>query len=301
MKTTTRKKMRENALGWALILPSVIFIALFTLYPLVLSGRNSLYRNNLSTVIPRFAGFENYQGLVSDRVFLKTIGNTALFTAVTVPLCMAAALALALLLRRAGKWVRPVLRFAWFYPTVIPLVAVANLWLFIYTPDYGLLSAALSRFGIPGRNWLGNPQTVMPALMVLYLWKQSGYFMIFFLAGLQQIDKDIQEAARIDGAGAFASFWRITLPLLMPTILFVFIISATASFKTVDHLVIMTRGGPDNASNLLLYYIYETAFSFWDLGKADAMTVTLIAMMSLFIAANLRYFDKRIHYQGGHS
>lgn len=293
-----KNTIKRNIKGWALVFPSLLFIGLFTIYPLFKAGATSLFRENLSTITPVFVGLENYRGLLADEVFMKTLGNTIAFSLATVPLGMALALAFALAAQKAIPRLKGFLRLAWFHPTVIPLVAVANIWLFIYTPDYGLLAEALSLFGIRNLNLLGNPDAVMPAMIVLYAWKQAGYFMIFFLAGLQQISPEYYEAARIDGAGGFDSFRRITFPLLMPTTLFVFVISATASFKTVDHLLIMTRGGPDNASNLLLYYIYETAFGFWDIGKAAAMTMVLFALLSGAIVMNIRWFEDRIHYQG---
>ncbi len=298
MQSKYRKDLRQALTGWALVLPSLAGIGLFTLYPVLSACVSSLFRDNLSTSLPLFIGLGNFRDLYADPVFRKVLGNSIWFSAATVPLSMLVALALALLLQHCSRRLRPYIRLFWFYPTVIPLVAAANIWLFIYTPDYGLLDSLFGAVGIRGHNWLGSPDSVLPALVAFYVWKQAGYFMLFFLAGLQQINGDYYEAAKLDGARYGTVLRRITLPLLMPTLLFVFIIAATASFKTVDHLVIMTRGGPDNASNLLLYYIFETAFSFWDIGRAAAMTVVLIALMFALIVLNLRYFDKRIHYQG---
>lgn len=299
MQRRRERRAREAVKGWLLVLPSLLFIGAFTVFPVLQAARSSFFLDNLSSPRPSFAGFENYRTLFADAVFRKVLANSLAFSFAVVPLSMAAALALALIVRRSFSRLRPILRFAWFHPTVVPLVAVANVWLFIYTPDYGLLDSALSLFGARGPNWLGDPVTVMPSLIVFYVWKQAGYFMIFFLAALEQISGEYYEAARLDGACGLTIFRRVTLPLLKPSILFVFLISCTASFKTVDHLVVMTRGGPDNASNLLLYYLYETAFSFWDLGKAAAMTMLLIALLLAVIVMSIRHFDRRIHYQGG--
>jgi sn-glycerol 3-phosphate transport system permease protein len=293
-----KKRYKDNVTAWLLIMPTLLIVGLFTFWPVVKALADSFYRNNLATPLPQFAGFENYRHLFEDSVFVKTLENSLGYALVTVPLSMIVALGLALLVHHSSKKIQPFLRLSWFYPTIVPLVAAANIWLFIYTPDYGLIDSVLGWFGFNARNWLGNPDTVMPSLVILYIWKQSGYFMIFFLAGLQQISSEYYEAARIDGAHSYVMFRHITFPLLMPTVLFVFIISFTAAFKTVDHLVIMTKGGPDNASNLLLYYIFETAFSFWDIGKAAAMTVILILLLLAVIIMSLGYFDRRIHYQG---
>jgi len=298
MKRNQQRVVNENLVGWLLVAPTLVIVGVFTVWPVFKAMADSFFRSDLATPIPFFSGLENYKRLFEDEVFLKTLKNSIVFAFVTVPLSMVVALSLALLVQHGLKKIRPFLRLSWFHPTIVPLVAVANIWLFMYTPDYGLIDTVLGWFGIRGTNWLGNPATVMPSLIVLYVWKQSGYFMIFFIAGLQQISGEYYEAARIDGAHGYAMFRHITLPLLMPTVLFVFIISFTASFKTVDHLVIMTKGGPDNASNLLLYYIFETAFSFWDIGRAAAMTVILILLLLAVIIVSLRYFDRRIHYQG---
>lgn len=303
----TRRGAREGLLGWALVLPALALIGLFTLWPLVQAGISSLYRNDLSTAVPQFIGLGNYKALLGDRVFWKALGNNLVFALATVALSMAIALCFALLAHHARSGLRPSLQLAWFLPTVIPMVAAANIWLFIYTPSYGLLDSVLKAivdpiaalFRLPAYssgNWLGNPSSVMPSLIAMYVWKEAGYFMLFFLVGLERIDRQYYEAARLDGAGNWTVFRRITAPLLMPTALFVLIIACTTAFKTVDHLVIMTKGGPDNASNLLLYYTYQTAFSFWDIGKASALTVCLLALLSVLIALNLRYFDRRIHY-----
>ncbi len=154
----------------------------------------------------------------------------------------------------------------------------------------------LDIFGANGPNWLGSQTTVMIALIVMIIWKDAGFFMIFYLAGLQNLPKDVYEAAMIEGAKPFQMFRRITFPLLMPTTLFVMIVSITNAFKNVDHLYIMTKGGPDNASNLLLYYIYEAAFTNWDLGKAAVLTVVLITLLLAITAFNYLFLDRRIHY-----
>ncbi len=176
------------------------------------------------------------------------------------------------------------------------MIAIANIWLFIYTPDYGLLDKFIGVFGLTGYNWLGDPDWVMLSMIVMIIWKEAGFFMIFYLAGLQNLPREVYEAAEMEGASAFQAFRKITFPLLMPTTLFVMVIATTNSFKLVDHLYIMTKGGPNNASNLLLYHIYETAFSFWDMGKASVLTVVLLVILLVISVFNYAYLDKRIHY-----
>ena len=192
---------------------------------------------------------------------------------------------------------RGFLRLAYFTPTVLPMIAVANIWLFFYTPQYGLLDQLTGLAGLPERNWLGNPDTVLGAMIVVAIWKEAGFFMIFYLAALQQISPTLGEAAALEGASRWQYFWRVLFPLLMPTTLFVLINALINSFRLVDHIIVMTRGGPNNASSLLLYYIYQVGFSFWDSAYAAAITVVLLFILGLTAFVKFRFLDRRTHYQ----
>jgi len=152
-------------------------------------------------------------------------------------------------------------------------------------------------FGLPGWNWLGDPRTVMGCLIVMVIWKEAGFFMIFYLAALQQLSPDLEEAAAVEGAGRWTIFRRITFPLLMPTTLFVAVNAVINSFKLVDHLVIMTKGGPSNASTLLLYYIYEIGFRFWDSSYAAALTMVLLVLLGATALAQFVFLERRTHYR----
>ncbi|WP_279401270.1 carbohydrate ABC transporter permease [Piscibacillus salipiscarius] len=242
-----------------------------------------------------FSGLDQYKEVFTDEIFAKVMVNNLLFMIGTVPTSIFLAMYLAIWLNKRMKG-SALLRTSFFYPTVIPLIAVANIWLFIYTPQYGLLDKFLQMFGTSGPNWLGDPGFVMVAMIIMIIWKDAGFFMIFYLAGLQNLPRDVYEAAVMEGASPWQMFRHVTFPLLMPTTLFVMIVAITNSFKNVDHLYIMTKGGPDNASNLLLYHIYEVAFTNWDLGKAAVLTVILIVVMLSITAFNYLYLDRKIHY-----
>jgi len=290
------RQLKTNAFAWFLLLPSVVFLALFTFYPMGKTIVLSLYRKDLTTRIPEFIGLDNYIAMAGDSTFWKVMSNNLWFAAVTVPASIALALAMAVFANKITRfkyWVRT----SFFSPTIIPMIAVANVWLFIYTPEYGLLSRAINYVGQGNLNWLGDPKLVMWAMMVMIVWKEAGYFMIFFLAGLQNISKELYEASDMDGVGGWTVFRKITFPLLMPTTLFVMIVALTNSFKWVDHLWTMTKGGPDNASNLLLFYIYEQAFTFWDQGMASALTVVMIVLLLVIAALQFFGLDRKIHYQ----
>ena len=176
---------------------------------------------------------------------------------------------------------RAFLRLAYFTPTILPMIAVANIWLFFYTPEYGLLEQATKALGGSSHNWLGSKSTALASLMVVTVWKEAGFFMIFYLAALQQISPSLAEAAAIEGASRSYFFRRVHFPLLMPTTLFVMVNAVINAFRLVDHVVVMTRGGPDNATSLLLYYIYEIGFRFWDSTYAAALTMVLLAMLGV--------------------
>lgn len=289
----SRAKFKENIFAYALLLPSLIFLGLFTFYPTLKSFYLSFFDTLFGSA--QFVGLDQYKAVFGDDIFKQVIKNNLILVIGTVPTSIFLAMYLAIWLNGKLKG-NALLRASFFYPTVIPMIAIANIWLFIYTPDYGLLDKTLALFNIQGANWLGDPSWVMYALIIMLIWKEAGFFMIFYLAGLQNLPREVYEAAKIEGAKPVQSFRYITFPLLMPTTLFVLIVSMTNAFKMVDHLFIMTKGGPNNASNLLLYYIYETAFSFWDLGKAAVLTVVLLAILLTISIFNYVFLDKRIHY-----
>src|SRR4030095_3894233 len=178
------------------------------------------------------------------------------------------------------------------------MIAVANIWLFFYTPEYGLLEQVTGWFGAPRHNWLGSKSLVMWALSIMTIWKEAGFFMIFYLAALQSLSPNLAEAAAIEGASRWYFFRRVTFPLLMPTTLFVLVNAVIHAFRLVDHIVVMTRGGPDNATALLLYYIYEIGFRFWDSAYAAALTMVLLVLLAAVALAQFAFLERRTHYQG---
>jgi len=286
----------NSVIPWLLLLPAMVLLVGFTHYPAL----STLWHSFLST--PKggrpavYVGLENYALMVDDPVFWQSLTNNLWYALGTIPVSIALAIAMALWVseRLAG---RGVLRLAYFTPTVLPMIAVANIWLFFYTPQYGLLEQVAHALGLPPHNWLGNPRTALGALMVVAIWKEAGFFMIFYLAALQQISPTLAEAAALEGASRWQYFRRVQFPLLMPTTLFVLINALINSFRLVDHLFVMTRGGPDNASSLLLYYIYEVGFSFWDSAYAAALTVVLLALLAVIAIVKFRILDRRTHYQ----
>src|SRR5690606_38915798 len=282
--------------GWLLLLPAMVLLIAFTHYPAVATFWNSLFSTPKATRPAVFVGMDNYHAMLEDPVFWQAFWNNMAYAAITIPASVIIALIMALWVneRLAG---RGFLRLAYFTPTVLPMVAVANIWLFFYTPQYGMVDQIVGFFGIPASNWLGTKATALPALMVVTIWKEAGFFMIFYLAALQQVSPSLRDAARLEGASRWQYLRRVLLPLLMPTTLFVLVNALINAFRMVDHVLVMTRGGPDNASTLLLYYIYEVGFSYWDTSYAATLSVVLLLALSIAALAKFCWLDRRTYYQ----
>jgi sn-glycerol 3-phosphate transport system permease protein len=243
-----------------------------------------------------FVGLENYAVMMDDPTFWKSLRNNFWFALVTIPVSIALSIAMALWVndKIAG---RQFLRMSYFLPTVLPMIAVANIWIFFYTPGYGLINQVLQLFGVASQNWLGDPSLVLGSVIVVAIWKEAGFFMIFYLAALQTLSPSYKEAAQIEGASTWYFFRRVQWPLLMPTTIFVLVNALINAFRMVDHIIVMTKGGPDNASSLLLFYLYEVGFKFWDQGYASALTAVLLAILALVGLLQFFVLDRRTHYR----
>ncbi len=272
-------------------------MVLFTYLPLVRSFIDSLYDYRMVSEGVRYVGFENYLRLFRDPYFHAAIGNNLIYIVFTVLPGMMLALALALALKQntlLNRWLRAV----FFFPTIIPLVAAAALWSFIFLPDIGLFDHYIGHFfGSGSHNFLGRQETALGALIIISIWKFSGYYMLFFLAGLQSIPDDAMEAARIEGASSIQCFFYITLPLLRPTITFVGIVSLVYAVTQIDHVAIMTNGGPASATTVILHYIQSTAMQSQDFGKASAATFLTIVSLFLVSWVNLKVIDRGTYYE----
>lgn len=287
---------RQAVHAWLMLLPALVLLVAFTHWPAVATLIDSLHATPRGGQPGPWVGLENYAVMVDDPVFWQAVRNNLGFAAATIPLSMALALAMALWVneRLAG---RAFVRMAYFTPTVLPMIAVANIWLFFYTPQYGLLEQLRGALGLPAHNWLGDPSTALACVTVVAVWKEAGFFMIFYLAALQTLNPSLKEAAAIEGASRWYFLRRVQWPLLMPTTLFVLVNAVINAFRLVDHLFILTRGGPDNASTLLLYHLYEVGFKFWDTGYAAALTVVLVAVLAAVALLQFFVLDKKVHYQ----
>ncbi len=289
-------KRRQTIYGWLLLSPALIMLTAFAFYPTIATVWTSLFSRGTRKRPSEFVGLENYRSLFEDPTFWLVVENNLWYAGVTIPASIIIALVMALWAN--GKIpARSFVRSAYFTPTVLPMIAAGNLWLFFYTPGFGVLDQIGGLFGLPSVNWLGQPDTALWAVCAVTVWKEAGFFMIFYLAALQTIPPDLKEAADIEGASRWTYTWRVVLPLLMPTTLFVLVNAMINSVKLIDHLFILTKGGPSDASMLLLYYIWENAFAFFDAPIAAATTILVLIVLSLVAAVQFRFIDRRTHYR----
>ena len=286
---------KEVLSGWALLLPALIIMLVFTVYPVFRSLYLSLTKYKMGMTAPEFIGFDNFVRLWKSSTFWKVMGNTVYFALLTVIPSMVLGLCLAMLVNRTGKHIG-FIRSAFFYPSIMPMIAIAATWLFIYMARNGLFDQLLQSMGFEPMDVLSHKETVLPAMAVMYVWRESGYLMVFFLSGLQAINQDVMEAASIDGATGWKTFRYITLPLLAPTTLFISTIAFTNCFKLADQVIIMTEGAPNNASTLLLYYIYQQGLTNMNYGVSSALTVIMLALLMLVSMPRFFSQDRKIHY-----
>jgi sn-glycerol 3-phosphate transport system permease protein len=278
----------------ALLAPSLVFLAAFTYWPLLRVIAESF-------IVGRFAGrsaigLDNYQRLFADPHFTRAAFNNVVYAAGTIVPSLVLALLFALVLRETTR-VTALLRTLVVMPLLIPLVAAAALFSFILLPGEGLLDFYLRKLGLGMVNWLGDPDLALGSVIAITVWKNTGYYMLFFLAGLAGVPQDLLDAATIDGAGALRRFRSVTLPMLGPTLGFVVPIALLNALTQIDHVVTMTQGGPSNATNLLLYYIYQQAAQNYDTGLASSATVISAAALLTLSLTSFRLIERGTHYE----
>jgi sn-glycerol 3-phosphate transport system permease protein len=282
--------------GWLLVLPAVALLALFTHWPALETIWASVHTKPVPRHPSHFDLAANYAAMADDPVFWQVLHNNLVYAACTIPLTMLLSLLMALAVHRRIPG-RALLRLAYFTPTILPMVAVANIWLFFFTPGYGLIDRALAPFGLGDWNWLGTASTALPAMIVIAIWKMAGFYMIFYLAALQSLPPELAEASALEGASRWTFFRRVTWPLLMPTTLFVLVNAVIDAFRLVDQIVVLTKGGPDNATALLLYYVFQVGFQYWDTNYAAALTVVLLLILGAAAALQFGLIERRVHYR----
>ena len=292
----SRLRRREALYGYLFILPNTAGFLYFFLLPIVAALVLGFMSWDLIQR-PQWVGLANYIGLVHDPQFWIALGNTIYYTAVSVPISIALSLLLAVAVNTQLRE-RLLYRIAYFMPWVSMPVAIALVWKWIYDPQLGVLDNLLAGLNLPQPGWLNDPLWAMPSLIIMAVWKSLGYNMIIFLAGLQGIPQDLYEAASIDGAGAIARFWRITVPLISPATFFVLVISLISSFQVFDQVYIMTQGNPNDSLRVLATQIYSHGFQYFKMGYATAIAWALFALVLVVTMIQVAGQKRWVHYEG---
>jgi multiple sugar transport system permease protein len=289
-----RLRKGEHIWLWVLLAPTLFGLLIGTLGP-VLAAIGISFSNWDVITPPTFAGLENYKNLLKDPTFRKALMNTVYYVGIMVPVSTALSLGLALLLNqklRGITWYRT----AYFLPVVSSTVAVALVWSWIYSKDFGLLNYVLRTLGLNPIAWLSSTRWAMPAVIIMGVWGILGEGMIIFLAGLQSISQSYYEAAEVDGASGWQKLWRITLPLITPSLFFFFIITMINAFQTFEQIYIMTRGGPVNSTTTIVYYIYRNAFRNFKMGYASSQAIVLFLIIMILTLISWRSQEKWVFY-----
>ncbi len=277
------------------IFPALIGLFVFRLGPILFAFFMSFTSWDIFSP-PQWIGLSNYKEMFSNPTFWEMLKNTFIFSGIYVPSVMVMGLLLAVLVNQKLRGINT-FRAIFFSPVVTSAVAIGLVWGWLLSPKYGLLNNFLQLFGITGPSWLGDPKWALMSIAFVMTWKMAGYYMILFLAGIQDIPKILYEASRIDGATPWQSFWHITLPLLSPTTFFVLIVATIDSFRNFQIIYTMTRGGPGTSSTTLVYGIYQNAFVFYRMGYASALAYVLLAIVGGITLINF-YFKKHwVKYQ----
>jgi sn-glycerol 3-phosphate transport system permease protein len=268
--------------------PTLLLLSVFTYWPMVQVLWDALHVTTRGGV--ETASFGNVTALFGDPAFRHAALNNLLYAAVTIPASLALALAFAMALAQTSA-MSAFLRASLFLPTLIPMIAAASIFLFLFLPQIGLIDYYLGKLGRSGANWVGDPDIALWSLSLLTIWKNAGYYMLFFLAGLQNVSCDLIEAATLDGAGRWARFRHVTLPALRGVTAFVLVQALVAAITQVDHIFVLTKGGPSDSTNLLLFYIYQEAVENYEPGRAAAATIVVLAILLAITRTTLRRFD----------
>ena len=288
--------MKKKLYPYLLVGPALAFMMCFVVYPMFYLGYISLTNWNLINPNKKFVGLANYKDLLGREEFYETLWNTCTYTFWTVLLIMTVALLLAVWFNKNTKF-DIFGQMAIFTPHIVALVSVAMVWLWLMDPDAGLLNYILGIFGIPPCEWLQSSDTSMMSIILVSVWKSVGYYTLIILSALQGIPKEIYEAAALDNTPKWKQFFKITLPIISPQLFFLLIVMTIGSFKVFETVRVMTGGGPNFSTNVLVYYIYDYAFNNMKLGYAASAGMVLLAIVGLVTIVYFRLLSKKVHYQ----
>lgn len=284
---------RRSSFGWEFISPAVLLISTFVVIPCIWGIAMSF--SHYDAIGPaRFIGIDNYRRMLRDPLIPLTLQKTALYVLYSLPTGLAAGLAIALALHSRWFKAKSLIRGLYFLPNVTSVAAVAFVWQWLMNPEFGLLNAGLHRFGLPNLGWLSDPRLAMPSVALVGVWQGLGFTILIYLAGLRSISEEVYEAARLDGAGAWAAFRDVTWPLLTPTTMFLTIMGVIGGFQVFQSVFIMTGGGPLDATRVYLFYLFQVAFQNLELGYASAMAVLLFGIVMALTLMQWSFYGRRL-------
>jgi ABC-type sugar transport system permease subunit len=292
----SRRGRNDLFTGLLFLAPSLILFGIFVYYSLGFNFYLSFTNWDFIRPTKTFIGLNNYRLMFDDPRFWNVFRNTTFYAIGTVSISALLGLILAVILnqRLVGRGLARTLIFS---PYITTVAAISLLWIWIFDPQYGLVNAVLAGFGIEGPRWLTSTTWAMPAIIIMSVWRSMGYDMVLFLAGLQSIPQELYDAAKVDGANPWQSFWSITLPLLTPTTFFVLVTSVIGAFQVFDSIAVMTAGGPVDATKVFNFYIYESAFTQFRAGYAASVAVVLFGIIMLMTIFQLVLSRRWVHYQ----
>lgn len=280
-----------------LLSPWIVTFIAFSLYPVGYSLYLSFTKYDpLAGLAPKFIGLSNYFEIVNDPTFWQAVKNTVIFVVGTIPVTTAIAIVLAVFLNQKIKF-RSFFRASYFVPVMTSIVVISTIFTYIYSP-YGLLNSLLGLFGIQGKNWLLSTQFALPAIMAMMVWASFGYYTVLFLAGLQNIPEEIYESAAIDGANSVQTFFRVTLPLLRPMLIFALVINTIRSFQIFSQIFVMTQGGPLGSTRTIVYYLYNMGFQKFRMGYASGIAYLLFILILVFSVIQMKTLSYEEQFYG---
>lgn len=294
MKTYSKSETRW---AWFFLAPCLLGLLVFTYIPIMASlGLSFSYWNLLG--IPKFVGLENYAAVLNDPLFWKSFATTWTFVIISGFLEVVMALLLAVWLNRAIRG-QSFFRTAYFLPFITPMVSVALVWGWLYDPTYGLINWLLQQAHLIDKPipWLYDPKTALWAVMILRVWKDIGYNIVIFLAGLQTVSPSLYESANLDGANSWQIFWRVTLPMITPTLFFIGIMTLINGFQSFDSVYLLTQGGPEHSTELLVYWMFKNAFEFYKIGPASAIAYILFVVILLLTLGQWQLRKRWVMYE----
>ncbi|OCT12758.1 glycerol-3-phosphate ABC transporter permease [Paenibacillus pectinilyticus] len=286
----------ETILGYIFLAPSLLLFATFLFYPLFQTFYLSMHETDPRGRVASFVGFDNFTAIFTSERFYQSLGVTGLFTVLTVPTVIAIALMLAAFTHNQLKGMR-IFQFIFSLPVVLSVGTSAVIWMMLFHPSVGMLNYLLHLVGLEPVAWLTDPRWALLSVSMMTIWMNLGFTYIVLLSGLQGIPDEIYDSAKIDGSGPIRTFVQIVMPLLSPTVFFVTIVSIIGAFQSFGQIHILTRGGPVNSTDVLVYSLYQDAFINFRFGTGSAQALVLFAIILIFTVIQFKVFERKVHYQ----